>query len=440
MKMPIKNEILNIKIEGGKKLSGTVTTNTSKNGAMAVLAASIINKGTTELINVAKIEEVFRVLEVFESIGIKTKWQGHNLTITPPKSFNLKNINATSASKTRSIIMLIGSLTHHLKKFSLPQSGGCKLGARTVRPHFIALNTFGIHIDVKEKSFDVSYTKLKPAEVIMAEASDTATINAILAASAIKKQSIIKYASANYQVQELCHFLELFGINIEGIGTTTLRVTGVENINQDVTYKMSEDPTDSMFFLTTAITTNSSITIKRCPIDFLEKELLTLKLMNFKFQLSKPYLAENQKTRLVDIKTFPSKLISPPEKIHALPYPGLNIDNLPFFAVIATKAKGTTLIHDFLYEKRALYYTELDRLGATTVLADPHRFYVTGPSNLRGVELVCPPALRPATIILIAMLSAEGNSLLRNVYSINRGYEDLVSRLKNLGASVNLVS
>lgn len=440
MNSPVKNDALNIKVEGGKKLSGSVTTNTSKNGAMAVLAASLTNKGVTRLIGVAKIEEVFRMLEVFESIGIKTKWRGHNLTITPPKTFNLKNINAKSASKTRSIIMLIGSLTHHLQKFSLPQSGGCKLGARTVRPHFIALNTFGINIEVKEKSFDISFKKLKPAEIIMAEASDTATINAILAASAIPKSSIIKYASANYQVQELCHFLQLLGIGIEGIGTTTLHVTGLEEINKNITYQMSEDPTDSMFFLATAITTNSSITIKRCPIDFLEKELLTLKLMKFKFKLSEKYLSKNQKTRLVDIKTLPSKLIAPPEKVHALPYPGLNIDNLPFFAVIATRAKGTTLIHDFLYEKRALYYTELDRLGASTVLADPHRFYVSGPVELRGVELVCPPALRPATIILIAMLSANGESLLRNVYSINRGYEDLVSRLKHLGASVSLIS
>jgi UDP-N-acetylglucosamine 1-carboxyvinyltransferase len=151
-------------------------------------------------------------------------------------------------------------------------------------------------------------------------------------------------------------------------------------------------------------------------------------------------VSENGITKLVDITLRPSTLVAFPEKIHARPYPGLNIDNLPFFAVIATKAEGTTLIHDWVYEKRAIYYTELDKLGADTLLMDPHRIQITGPRRLRGTELVAPPALRPATILLIAMLGAEGRSMLRNVYSINRGYEDLVSRLTKLGAEIKTVS
>jgi UDP-N-acetylglucosamine 1-carboxyvinyltransferase len=195
-----------------------------------------------------------------------------------------------------------------------------------------------------------------------------------------------------------------------------------------------------MFFLAAAILTNSSITITRCPIDFLELELLKLEKMGFKYSLSKRYLSENGLTKLVDIKTKPSKLVSLHEKIYARPYPGLNIDNLPFFAVIATQAEGQTLIHDWVYEKRALYFTELDKLGAETVLADPHRIYITGPTKLRATELICPPALRPATILLIAMLGAEGRSVLRNIYSINRGYENLVERLTTLGADVRYLS
>jgi UDP-N-acetylglucosamine 1-carboxyvinyltransferase len=194
-----------------------------------------------------------------------------------------------------------------------------------------------------------------------------------------------------------------------------------------------------MFFLTAAIVTHSSITIRRAPIDFLELELLTLEKMGFSYSVSEHYKGDNGEVNLVDIKTSPSKLVAAPEKIHARPYPGLNMDNLPFFAVIATQAEGKTLIHDWVYEKRALYYTELDKLGADTTLADPHRLYVTGPTVLRPAELVCPPALRPATILLIAMLGAKGRSLLRNVYSINRGYEDLVTKLTSLGARIRLV-
>jgi UDP-N-acetylglucosamine 1-carboxyvinyltransferase len=134
---------------------------------------------------------------------------------------------------------------------------------------------------------------------------------------------------------------------------------------------------------------------------------------------------------------MPSKLTASLEKIHSRPYPGINADNLPFFAVIATQATGQTLIHDWMYEKRAIYFTELDKLGGETVLADPHRIYITGPSDLRATELVCPPALRPSTILLIAMLGAKGTSILRNIYSINRGYEKLVERLTELGAKVD---
>ena len=196
-------------------------------------------------------------------------------------------------------------------------------------------------------------------------------------------------------------------------------------------------PRISMFFIATAIVTNSRITITRCPIEFLEIELLKLEKMGFEYTKSKPYYSDNGLTKLVDITTKPSKLIALHEKIHPSIYPGLNIDNLPFFAVIATQATGQTLIHDWVYEKRALYFTELDKLGAETVLADPHRIYITGPTTLRPTELVCPPALRPATILLIAMLGAKGESILRNIYSINRGYENLVERLTALGAEVS---
>jgi len=238
-------------------------------------------------------------------------------------------------------------------------------------------------------------------------------------------------------VQELCCFLQKCGVKIEGIGTTTLTVTGVEEFNCDIEWSLSEDPTDSMFFLATAIVTHSSITITRCPIDFLELELLYLEKMGFKYSRSDVYMSENGFVKLVDITTKTSKLVASPDKIAPRPYPGLNIDNLPFFAVIATQADGQTLIHDWVYEKRAIYFTELDKLGAETVLADPHRIFIYGPTQLRAAELVSPPALRPATILLIAMLGAKGHSVLRNIYSISRGYENLIERLRPLGAEVS---
>ncbi|MGD0328125.1 MAG: UDP-N-acetylglucosamine 1-carboxyvinyltransferase [Minisyncoccia bacterium] len=429
-------EGMNFAIEGGKKLSGSVTTSRSKNGAVALFAASLLNHGQTTLRNVPKIEEVNRLIEVLRSIGVSVKWRGHDVVIVPPKKINLESIDKSAAMKTRSILMFIGPLLHWFKKFELPQSGGCTLGLRSVRPHLLALEKFGVAIEARSESYHIAYAGLHPAEVILYESSDTATINALLAAAGIPGTSCIKYASANYQVQEVCGFLKALGVSIDGIGSTTLTVRGVASINQDVSYSVAEDPTDAMLFIAAAAITGSAITIANAPIEFLEVELLLLEKMGLRFTLSEPRLSENGITKLKDIHLEPSELTAFPEKIHARPYPGLNIDNLPFFAVIATQAKGTTLIHDWVYEKRAIYYTELDRLGAVTILHDPHRISIEGRTELKAAEVICPPALRPATIILVGMLAAKGHSTLRNVYSINRGYEDIVVRLQHLGASI----
>lgn len=427
---------MNFIIDGGKKLSGRVEASRSKNGAVALLAASLLNKGRTTLEHVPKIEEVNRLIEVLRSIGVSVEWRGTSVVIQPSGKITLDAIDRIAATKTRSILMFIGPLLHLFKKFELPQSGGCTLGLRSVRPHLFALEKFGVSIEARSESYRVSHVTLAPAEVILYESSDTATINALFAAARIRGTSVIKYASANYQVQEVCGFLRTLGIGIEGIGSTTLTINGTEDINKDVSYSIAEDPTDAMFFIAAAAVTGSSITIAAAPIEFLEVELFLLEKMGLRFSLANPRVSENGITKLVDIALKPSKLVAFPEKIHARPYPGLNIDNLPFFAVVATQAKGTTLIHDWVYEKRAIYYTELDRLGATTILHDPHRISIEGPAKLRAAEVICPPALRPATIILVGMLAAKGRSTLRNVYSINRGYEDIVARLQKLGASI----
>jgi UDP-N-acetylglucosamine 1-carboxyvinyltransferase len=427
---------MNFIIEGGTPLHGSVETSRSKNGAVALLAASLLNRGRTTLEHMPKIEEVNRLIEVLRSLGVDVVWENSNVVITPPEKLALDLIDRTAAMKTRSILMFIGPLLHLFTDFELPQSGGCTLGLRSARPHLLALEKFGVEITATTDSYHISHTKLAPAEVILYESSDTATINALLAAARIPGQSIIKYASANYQVQEVCGFLQKLGVGIEGIGSTTLTINGLSDINTDVSYSIAEDPTDAMFFISTAAVTHSAITIIAAPIEFLEVELLLLGKMGLQFSLSNRRVSENGVTKLVDIELKPSILTAFPEKIHARPYPGLNIDNLPFFAVIATQAKGTTLIHDWVYEKRAIYYTELDRLGARTSLLDPHRISIEGPTKLKAAEVICPPALRPATIILVAMLGASGHSLLRNVYSINRGYEDIVHRLQHLGASI----
>ncbi|HEY4511953.1 MAG TPA: UDP-N-acetylglucosamine 1-carboxyvinyltransferase [Candidatus Paceibacterota bacterium] len=431
---------VNFKIEGGLKLSGTIKVRTSKNGALGVMCASLLNKGTTTIRNAPRIEEVFRIMEVLESIGVKVEWQESDLVITPPKHFNLVNIadESGAGTRTRSCIMLIGSLIHASRDFKITQPGGCRLGERTVKPYFYALEQLGVDIETSSKHYRVSHKGLKKnQEIIMDEAGDTVTETILMAAALIPGITTVKFASANYQVQDVCFYLELLGVKVEGIGTSTLVIHGIQNdIKKDIVYSLSEDPIEAMSLIAAAIVTKSSITIERCSIDFLALELLKLKNMGFKYEILKRYKAENGRTNLVDIKTFPSSLKALGAKIHAQPYPGINMDNLPFFAVIATQVEGETMIHDWVYEERAIYYKELDKLRAETLLVDPHRFYVKGPTKLKAAEVVCPPALRPSVIILIGMLAAEGTSILRNVYNINRGYEDLAERLNKLGAHI----
>lgn len=434
---------VSLRIEGGHELSGEITLKTSKNAAVALICASLLNKGTTRLKKVARIEEVNRLIEVLQSIGVKVRWlPGNDLEIKPPATLEIDKMHKDAARKTRSVIMFIGPLMHAFKDFRIPYAGGCELGRRTVLPHLYALEEFGVNVITKSGHYEVNVKKTVPKRpVVLYESGDTTTENILLAAASTNGETIIKMASANYMVQDLCFYLQKLGVKIDGIGTSTLRVKGVTNIRKNITYAPSEDPVEGMTFIAAAVTTNSSITIKRAPIEFLELELLKLEKMGLSYDATESFKAENGKTDLVDITIHKhnGQLRAPMEKIHPNVFPGLNIDHLPYFVPIVAVAKGRTLIHDWIYEDRALMYTEMKKIGVDIELADPHRAFVTGPTRWRAADLVCPSGIRPAVMILIGMLAANGTSMLRNVYTINRGYEDLAERLNSLGANIAVI-
>jgi UDP-N-acetylglucosamine 1-carboxyvinyltransferase len=431
-----------LRVEGGVKLSGSIAVRSSKNAAVALLCASLLNRGRTVFRGIAKIEEVNRILEVLTSIGVRATWSddGNDLELVRPAELDLDSMDVEAARRTRSVIMFLGPLLHSYPSFALPYAGGCDLGARTIEPHLQVLRRFGLDVIPTDGfyrcSVDESVEPDKP--ITLTERGDTVTENALLAAALSPGVTTLRNASPNYMVQDLCVFLTGLGVKIDGIGTTTLRVIGVESINTDVEFAPSEDPIEAMSLLTAAIVTQSELTICRVPIEFLEIELAILEEMGLKFSLTDEYLAANGHTRLTDLTVQPSHLKSPIDKIHPMPFPGLNIDNLPFFAVIAATAEGKTIIHDWVYENRAIYLIELNRLGARVQLLDPHRVIVEGPTKWRGQHVVCPPALRPAVCILLGMLAARGQSVLRDVYVINRGYEDLANRLNALGANIEV--
>jgi UDP-N-acetylglucosamine 1-carboxyvinyltransferase len=433
---------VNFRINGGKKLSGEITVKTSKNAAVGLLCASLLNRGTTVIKRAAKIEEVNRIIEVLQSIGVKIRWlnEDNDLEITPPARLKLDNMNIEAAKRTRSVIMFLGPLLHQYKEFKIPFTGGCNLGTRTVEPHMVGLAPFGLNVKATNEFYDITVTKKPIAKaILLTERGDTTTENVVMAAALYDGEVTIRNASPNYMVQDVCFYLQKLGVKIEGIGTTTLKIRGLRSINKNVEYYPSEDPIEAMSFIAAGIVTDSEITIKRVPIEFTEIELAILSGMGLKYEISDEYMGRNGETRLVDVKVLKSKLHASKDKLHSMPFPGVNMDNLPFLGLIATVAEGRTLVHDWTYENRAIYFTELTKLNAQIELADPHRVYITGPTRWKPADIITPPALRPSVVILLAMLAAPGTSTLRDVYSINRGYEDFANRLNTLGADIETI-
>ncbi len=436
----LSGKAVNLRIDGGYELSGEIALKTSKNAAVGLLCASLLNYGVTRFTSFPKIEEVYRIIEVLQSIGVKIKWTGNDIEIRRPEKLKLDRLDAEAARKTRSVLMMIGPLLHDYKEFKIPYAGGCKLGTRTVEPHLFALEEFGVGIVATKGHYEVTVKRTHPSRVVLYEQGNTVTENALFAAARFDETTTIQSASADYMIQDVCFFLKKLGVKIDGIGSGVLKVTGVRHIKKNITYALTEDPIEAMFFLSAAITTNSEITIQRVPIDWVAIELLKLHKMGVQTTISERYKANNGVVDLVDITVHKhnGKLAALTDKLHPNLWPGLNPDNLPYFVPIAGVLNGRTLIHDWMYENRAIYYTEMTKVGMQVELADPHRLFVIGPTKFSKADVVCPPALRPASLLLIGMLAAPGISTLRNVYTINRGYEDIAARLNSLGAKIQV--
>ncbi len=437
----IGDKSINLRIDGGHELHGSITLKRSKNAAVALLCASLLNHGVTRFKGFPRIEEVNRIVEVLESLGVKVRWcENNDIEIRRPAILKVDSMNATSARKTRSVLMLLGSLMHDHSNFRIPYAGGCKLGTRTVLPHLYALEQFGVNVKAETGYYNVQVNKQRVQHVTLYEAGNTVTNNALMAAARTPGLTVIQGASADYMVQDLCMFLKKLGVKIEGIGSPVLKVTGISHIKKNITFAPTEDPIEAMFFVSAAVTTNSELTIKRVPLYWVGLELLKLEKMGLKYTATEPYASDNGVTELADITIHKhdGKLKAPVEKLHPNLWPGINPDSLPYFVPICSVVNGRTLIHDWMFENRAIYYTEMTKIGMSLELADPHRIYIDGPTTFKRNDVFCPPALRPASLLLIGMLAARGTSTLRNVYTINRGYEDLAERLNSIGAQITV--
>jgi UDP-N-acetylglucosamine 1-carboxyvinyltransferase len=423
-------------IKGGTPLSGTIDVQAGKNSPIALLAASLLIAGPVTFKEFSDAEEIQRILEILSSIGVTYTWEGHTLHLDTSGPLTMDKMNKKACERVRASLLLMGALAARTKSYKLYRSGGCNLGNRTVRPHLLALQYLGVKIETKPKFYQVTTKKLAGNHIVMYESGDTATENVIMAAVLAPGKTTIKMASANYMVQDVCYFLQASGAKISGIGTTTIEIEGVSALTAPKSYTPMPDPVDAMAWISLAITTKSPLTITNCPIEFLELELEKLKVMGQRFTFSNQRKSTNKKFDVVDITIIPSELVALPDKLYGRPFPGINIDAVPLFMPILTQAKGRTLVHDWVYENRALYALELQKLGANVSLLDPHRVFIEGKTKLLANDVMCPPALRPGMAIFIAMLAAKGTSTLRGAYMIERAYGDLVERLTPLGANI----
>ncbi len=427
-------------IHGGKKLHGSVATQPNKNSAMAILFACLMIKGPTTLVDVPEIDDVDQALSLLESIGATVARQANGRVMVDASGrLNLAKINSKVAKSIRTSLLLWGALAAREKTYKISKSGGCHLGERTVRPHFYALEKLGVHVTSHAGFYSVRNSSLQAAPIVMYESGDMTTENAIMAAVLASGVTTISMASANYQVQDLCYFLQKAGAKISGIGSTTLTITGVKRLRPLKNYPIMPDPIAAMTFIAAAIVTGSHLTITNCPLQFLELELCKLEVMGQKYILHQKRQSKNGKFQIADIEIFPSRLKALPDKIYGRPFPGLNIDNLVLFIPILAAAKGRTMVHDWAYENRAVYSLDLQKLGVKVTLLDPHRLWVEGQARFAPANLECPPALRPAVNLLITMLAAKGTSTLSNIEVIDRGYENIYALLNKAGAEIEIV-
>ncbi len=417
-------------INGGRPLAGEIDVREAKNAATPVLSACLLTKYPCVIDNLPLIEDVFRLLEIMQSIGVRVEWLGERKIKIQADQIDLAGMRKDLVSKIRSSILLLGPLLVRCGNFKFPHPGGCIIGARPVGTHFDALETLGAEIKQDGSFYIFKSKKLKPAEIVLSEFSVTATQHPLMAASLIAGKPIIKVAAAGPHVQDLCLLLKKMGARINGIGTHTLQVTGVKRL-KGAKHFLIPDPNEAGTFIALAAAARGKILIKNLIVEHLDIVILKFKEMGVNFEI---------KRREKGCVAMDNLLIKPAgvykaSRIQTMPYPGIPTDLQSPLAVLCTQADGTSLIHDTLYEGRLKYIDELNKMGANAIICDPHRAIITGPTTFYGTKITSYD-LRAGASLIIAALIAKGESTISDAYQVDRGYEKIDERLRLLGAQI----
>lgn len=430
------------RVVGGKSLRGEITPQGAKNEALQVLCATLLTKQTVEISNIPDIRDVNFLIELLSDLGVQVEktlsdtWKftavDIDLDFLQTKTYEKK------AASLRGSIMILGPLLARFGVAKIPKPGGDKIGRRRLDTHFIGFQKLGAKLDFnfREHLFKIDASELKGAYMLLDEASVTGTANIIMAAVLAKGTTTIYNAACEPYVQQLCNMLNRMGARISGIGSNLLTIEGVEEL-QGTTHRLLPDMIEVGSFIGLAALTKSEITIKDAGIPHLGIIPDAFRKLGIDMTFIGDDILLPQQSSY-EVETFIDGSIM---TIADAIWPGLTPDLLSVLLVVATQAKGTVLIHQKMFESRLFFVDKLIDMGAQIILCDPHRATVIGLDRkfpLRGIRMTSPD-IRAGVALLLAALSAEGVSEILNVEQIDRGYQQIDTRLRRLGAEIERI-
>lgn len=420
-------------ITGGIPLHGEITPGGNKNAALPLIAACLLSDEPVILHNVPDIRDVQSMIALIESLGVKITRLAPNSISIHAREIHPTDLDPDLCRKIRASILLAGPVVAKKGQLHLPPPGGDVIGRRRVDTHLLALEKLGANIEY-DRVFKFSANGLTGADILLDEASVTATENAIMASVLARGKSTIRNAASEPHVQELCHLLNHLGAQINNIGSNTLHIEGVKTLHGGE-FHIGPDYLEVISFVGAAVVTHGSITIKNAGIEYLDMIKLVLGRLGVTWEERGKDIFVPQEQKLEVEPDLGGAIPT----VNVMPWPAFPTDLMSIAIVIATQCKGTILFHDWMYPSRMFFTDKLVGMGAQIVLCDPHRCIVQGPTGLSGEKMESPD-IRAGMALVLASLSAQGKSVIRNVNQIDRGYEKVDEKLRKLGANIERIT
>ena len=423
-------------IEGRHPLNGEIIASGNKNSALPLLAACLLTDKPVILNNVPEIRDVHIMKTLLQSLGAEISSIAPNKWLIHAENISTAKLDPEALKNIRASILLAGPMTARVGDLTLTPPGGDVIGRRRVDTHILALRSLGAQAayETDKKVFRFSTHKgLTGADILMDEASVTATENAIMAAVMAKGETILRNAASEPHVQELCHFLNHIGAKIENIGSNTLLIQGVDHLNGGE-FTIGADYLEVVSYIGAAVITNGSVRINDASPEHLGMIRLVFNRLGIDWQVMGNDIVVPAKQSMVIEPDLGDAI---PE-IKVMPWPAFPTDLMSLAIVIATQCKGSVLFHDWMYPSRMFFTDKLVSMGAQIVLCDPHRVIVQGPTKLLG-ETLESPDIRAGMALVLAALAAKGTSVIRNIAQIERGYERVHEKLHQIGAIIQRV-